>query len=402
MLLQNTHFKRLSFTTIAFLIGLSFLFTISAQAAPVKKFIGPEGGEMDCHHNSYLIVPAGAIGDESIALEALDNAILLLEDQYVYIDTLSIVENDPSGEWVKSGDKGSTRNKSEDAKDKSKESKQKRLDNRAKDSWDKANDALTKLDELRIHIAKLLADSKMGAVAHDNIQQQSDPIEQELVFAESQLGEELIADSFEIVIALDSEMILADLNNALALLDSQWVYIDGLSIVIDDPSGEWAKDGDRKSTLGKNEDVKDEVIKALDKHNQENDEDALKETRDALAKLDELAEHIDKLVTEGKMGSVARDNIRAYSDDIRIALESVEYLHYETLLFEFGPEGTEFIVPAELVVPWEEILYNDALFWYSADGEVIDLIDLDYIIDEVAETVHFIINHFSYYYYSRR
>ncbi|MBC8232719.1 hypothetical protein H8E77_24485 [bacterium] len=84
-------------------------------------------------------------------------------------------------------------------------------------------------------------------------------------------------------------------------------------------------------------------------------------------------------------------------------LELVESLHYETLVFEFGPEGTEFLIPTELVIPWEEIEYNDGLFWYSGDdGEIIDLIDMEYFIDDVNETVHFLIDHFSSYYYPRR
>ena len=61
------------------------------------------------------------------------------------------------------------------------------------------------------------------------------------------------------------------------------------------------------------------------------------------------------------------------------------------------------LVPAELVVPWDEIIYSDALFWYSGDGgEVVNVIDLGYWIDDVNETVHFFIFHFSQYYYNRR
>ncbi|MFQ6043035.1 MAG: hypothetical protein ACE5PV_19450, partial [Candidatus Poribacteria bacterium] len=363
MFIQNTGEQKLNLITIAFLIlGISVLVSISVQAKPVKKFIGPEGGEMDCHNNSYLIVPEGALGDESTAIEAIDNAIALLEDQYVYINALSTVENDPSGEWVKNKDKNPTLDKSKEVKDKSNEVKQKRHEGKAKEAWDKANDALTKLDELRIHLANLLTDGKISSISYDKIQAQNDQIELELAFAETELGEELQSDSSNVIITLDDDIILADLNTTLSLLDSQHDYIDRLSTVVDDPSGEWVKNKDKNPTCDKSKKVKDEVIKALEKHNEENDEDALKETRDALEKLDELAGHIDKLVIEGKMGSVARDNIRAYSDDIRISLESVESLHYETLLFEFGPEGTEFMVPAELVVPWDEILYSDALF----------------------------------------
>jgi len=283
MLMQNTYRKKLCFfITIAFLIlGLSVLSTMPAQAAPVKKFIGPKGGEMDAHHNSYFIVPEGGLGDEAAFLDALDNAIALLEIQYAYIDGLSTVEDDPSGEWVKAGrTKDSTLKKSKAAKDKSNKSKQKHQEDKAQDAWKEAKNALKELDKLRERVEELLEDSKMGAIAHDNIQSQSDQIELELTVAESQSGKEIQADSFEDVITFDDETI-------------------------------------------------------------------------------------------------------------------------NVLVFEFYPNGTEFLVSAELVVPWDEIIYHDVLFWYSEDGELIELIDLDYFIDDENETVIFFINHFSHYYYRR-
>jgi len=397
MFIQNT--QKNIFITIAFLIiGLSVFSTMPANAAPVKKFIGPEGGTMDAHSNSYLIVPESALGDIATALAALDNGIVLLESQYTYINGLSTVINNPSGEWVKSADKNPTRDKSKAVKDKSSESKQKRIEGRAQEAWTKANEGLTKLNELRTHVVNLLAGGKIGSIAHNKIQGQSDQIEVELAFAESQLGEELQADSFEIIITTDDETILAELTNALALLASQYSYINGLSTVINNPSGEWVKDSDKNPTRDKSKAVKDKVEDALQKHNEDNDKDALTKTCEALDRLDDLDLQINKLVADGKMGLVARDNIQAYSDDVRMALESVESLHYRTLLFEFAPEGTEFQVSAELVIPWSEILYSDGLFWYSGDGGIIDLIDMDYSIDEVNETVHFLIPHFSYYY----
>jgi len=115
----------------------------------------------------------------------------------------------------------------------------------------------------------------------------------------------------------------------------------------------------------------------------------------------------DKLVVSqgGKiqnLGKGARDNIRAYNDDIREALKSVEFLHYEVLACEFGPSDTEFLIPAQLVIPLDEILYNDELFWYSSDGEVIEPIELDYFVDYENKTVHLLIDQFSQYYYPRR
>ncbi len=287
MFTQSSNYKKLSFyITIAFLIlGLSVLSTMPAQARPVKKFIGPEGGEIDTNHNnSYLIVPEGAMGNEAAALDALDNAIAILEIQYAYIDGLSTVEDDPSDEWVKAGrgGKDATLKKSKAVKDKSNKSKQKRAEGKAKEAKNEAKNSLNELDKLQEHLVKLLSDGKIGAVAHDNVQAQNDQIEGELAFAESQLGEEFSADCFEVVITFDD-------------------------------------------------------------------------------------------------------------------------VDYEVLIFEFGPHGTQFLVSVELVIPWDDIIYSDGLFWYSeGSGETIDLIDMDYWIDDVNETVHFFIDHFSQYYYSRR
>jgi len=53
--------------------------------------------------------------------------------------------------------------------------------------------------------------------------------------------------------------------------------------------------------------------------------------------MDQLDAHIDKLLTKGKIGSVAYDNIQAYSDDVRVALESAESQHYRPSVFVFDP-----------------------------------------------------------------
>ena len=83
---QSTNYRKFSFyiTIVSLVLGLSFLSTMPAQA--ITEFIGPEGGEINAGHDSYLIVPEGAMGDLAAALNALDNAIALLEDQYAYID----------------------------------------------------------------------------------------------------------------------------------------------------------------------------------------------------------------------------------------------------------------------------------------------------------------------------
>jgi len=60
------------------------------------------------------------------------------------------------------------------------------------------------------------------------------------------------------------------------------------------------------------------------------------------------------------------------------------------------------MVPAELVMPWSETSLSNGLFWYSGDEKAMDLTDMDYFIDEVNETVHSTIKHFSKFHYDRR
>ena len=74
--------------------------------------------------------------------------------------------------------------------------------------------------------------------------------------------------------------------------------------------------------------------------NSDDNEQTLNATLNALNGLDVLDQNIDKLIQTNKIGDVAGDNIKDYSDDIRDALESVEFQFCMTLLFEFGPHGT--------------------------------------------------------------
>ncbi|MBC8235763.1 hypothetical protein H8E77_39955 [bacterium] len=402
MLRQNATPKKLSFITVTFILGFVILTTMSAQTEPVKKFIGPEGGQLETNHSSYLIVPEGALGDAAAALEVMDNALILLEEQDDYIDDLSEDDDDPSGEWINKDDKKPTREKSKKAKEKTEDSHKKIKKGEAEEAWHEANDSITKLNELRKQIKDLFEAGKMGEIARNKVQERNDQIDGELVFSIEQLGKELQADSYECAISLDDETILAELNIALPLLESQYDYISQLVIGKDD-SGEWVKNnGGKESISSKNQAIQNNVADALQNHNQDNGLGTLTNTREALDLLDQLEKKVDADVSKGKMGAVAGNNIQAYNNDIRAALEEVEALHYKTLVFEFGPEDTEFQVTAELVIPWAEIFYHDDLIWYSEDGEIIDLIELEYFINEVNETIHFFIDHFSSYYYPRR
>lgn len=215
--------------------------------------------------------------------------------------------------------------------------------------------------------------------------------------------QEIYAESFDSAIATEPTLITEALEMALAKLNEQHEYINQLP-KSDDGSGEWAKNGMKNHMLHKSDSVAEQIAMALEAHELENGWDTLKSLIGALHCLDELDEDISDFMSDKvlKVGLVACARIQEYSDEIREQLEIADSLYYATLLFEFGPDGTEFLIPAELVIPFDEIAISDELFWYSDDGELIDLIDMEYIIDDKNETVHFFIDHFSEYYFMRR
>ena len=121
MFIQNTNHKKFSkkfsfYITIAFLIlGLSILSTMAGE-----KLIGPGGGGIHAGYESSLIVPEGALtdetliatdsfeeiitsdGDEATILSELNTAISLLDSQRAYINGLSTKKNHPSANgWQK-------------------------------------------------------------------------------------------------------------------------------------------------------------------------------------------------------------------------------------------------------------------------------------------------------------
>lgn len=390
MLIQNPNFKKLSFITIVLLIlGLSVLLSMPARAGS-KKFIGPEGGEVAADNNSYLVVPAGALGDEAAVFDALNNALALLKTQNKYIKK----------KVASKSIKNLLKPRNKDMEKEVDEIKKKLLQGDAKGAFDCLEKARGGLDYLRTTVANLLDD--ISATVRDTLQAQNDEIEQELEFAKEQLGKKIKARSSKEVIAIDGGVILSELNSANSLLDDQYAYINQLPKK-DDGSGEWIKKSKKTGILADNEMVEMKVSMALQSHNQNWDKGTLKNTRYALKALAELDSEIDKLASRKKLGSAAYDKIKAYSDNIRAALKEVKSLYYQVLLFEFGPHGTVFKISAELVVPWDEVIFSDAMFWYAEGSDaVIDLVGMSLVIDEENETVIFFIDHFSSYFFKRR
>ncbi len=86
----------------------------------------------------------------------------------------------------------------------------------------------------------------------------------------------------------------------------------------------------------------------------------------------------------------------------RITKSEYENETYSFLEFSFGPTGAEFSPAAILIVPFNQISESDLMILYQPEDEPINLIDLEYEIDDENEVVRFYIPGFSYYYYRRR
>ncbi len=86
----------------------------------------------------------------------------------------------------------------------------------------------------------------------------------------------------------------------------------------------------------------------------------------------------------------------------RITQSEYENETYRFLEFSFGPSEAEFPSAAILIVPFNQISESDLIILYQFEDEPIDIIDLEYEIDDESEVVRFYIPGFSYYYFRRR
>lgn len=394
--------KLAMYHNLNWLVGISTALALMAfvtliHASPISKYISPNGDSIEARHDSYLMVPPTALGQTQVAVDAIEQAITSVDQLYDYMGNLSTQENNPNGEWAEDGKRKNLRDKGKDSKKETLEAKDKSAEGKYEDALKETKEALKKLSELRTDADKFLNEGKLGDVAHQNLHSQTDQIEQQLLLVEANLGKELSADSDDELV-VDHANVLPTLNQALTLLVAEDDYTNQLP---DDgvPNGEWLDanaHGEIDGVIGKVEDA----IKA---HLDGKDSDTLKKTLEALKMLVELEEWTQKKASEGKIGQVTVNVMMSYQADIRALLDSVDAMHERTLLFEFGPHGTQFAVPAELVVPWDEVLISDELVWYSGDaGETVDAIELGYWIDEIHETVHYYIDHFSQYYIRRQ
>ena len=193
------------------------------------------------------------------------------------------------------------------------------------------------------------------------------------------------------------------LTEAYTLASEQYLYTNALP-GSDDGSGEWAKNGTKNNIRGQVANVMEDLAGALEAHQLDEHRETLRQFARTEEALDELDSRIESLVTSNqpKMGLPACSKIQDSSDFTRVLVEDAKRLYSSTLLFEFGPHGTQFLVPVELVVPMSEVEISSEVAWYSGDcGNTIEVSETHYFIEPANQNIHFLIEHFSQYYYRR-
>jgi len=154
--------------------------------------------------------------------------------------------------------------------------------------------------------------------------------------------------------------------------------------------------------------IKKEIEKALNSLDKEGYKEAHLKIKKALKELKEAKETAEDAEELAKLEE-AENELLAAQEALGLDITATSYCDtfeyegetYEFLMFEFGPSGTSFSPPAMLVIPWSKILETDFMILHLS-GEIVDLVDLGYEIDEENETVTFYIPGFSYYYFARR
>jgi len=156
--------------------------------------------------------------------------------------------------------------------------------------------------------------------------------------------------------------------------------------------------------------IKKKIQKALNSLDAEGYKQTHRKIEKALKELKEAKEKAKDAEELAKLEEVENE-LFAAQEALGLDITATSYCDtfeyegetYEFLMFEFGPSGTSFSPPAMLVIPWSKILETDFMILHlESDGEIVDLVDLGYEIDEENETVTFYIPGFSYYYFARR
>jgi len=208
------------------------------------------------------------------------------------------------------------------------------------------------------------------------------------------------ANSLGSGIATNPGEIEQNLQDAITLIKDQGNYIKALPKK-DDGSGVWIKTNAKNWMANRNSFILEQANGALSEHQTHNGWEAL---RTILHSLEQVNDFEWNLVFQpDEVGPTAKTELLAMCAQIRSALQQADALYEGTLLFEFAPHGTQFLIAAKLVVPLEEVNISDDFAWYSAGAtDSAEIMPTDYFVDEVEGTVHYLVNHFSIYYYRRR
>ncbi|MBC8232715.1 hypothetical protein H8E77_24465 [bacterium] len=208
------------------------------------------------------------------------------------------------------------------------------------------------------------------------------------------------AQSTASAIATDPGAIEQNLQDAITLIENQANYIQALPKK-DDGSGEWIKTNAKNWLEHRNGAMLEQVQNALANHQTQDGWEALLEIMYALQSVDDF--EWDVVFQPGTVGPAAETELLSMCVQIRGVLQLADALYESTLLFQFAPHGTQFLIAAELVVPLDEVTISDEFAWYSGDGgDTVQITLTDYFVDEVEGTVHYLVNHFSEYYFNRR
>ena len=208
------------------------------------------------------------------------------------------------------------------------------------------------------------------------------------------------ANSSASAIALDPGKIEQHLQNAITLIKHQANYINALPRK-DNGSGAWITKNVKNWLAHRNDYILEHANNALSGHQAHNGWEALLEISRSLGQVDDFEWDVD--FQSGQVGPTARTELLEMCAQIRSELQQADALYEGTLLFEFAPHGTQFLIAAELVVPLEAVNISNEFAWYSGDGGAsIEITATDYFVDEAEGTVHYLVNHFSQYYYQRR
>ena len=146
----------------------------------------------------------------------------------------------------------------------------------------------------------------------------------------------------------------------------------------DDGSGEWLIPNAKTWLKHWNGIILEQSQNALSNHQASVGREALLKALHAIKSVDEFEWELD--FQAGKVGLTAEAILLDMCAQIWSELQQADELYESTLLFEFAPHGTEFLIAAELVIPLDEICISDEFAWYSGDGgDTIEINANDYL-----------------------